>query len=75
MGESAIDSISTNGGGHQDRQEWIRTNDFPPEGKAYCIWFDPDTKGCSHYEHRPMICREFEVGGEDCLRIRGKAGR
>ena len=26
MGESAIDSISTNGGGHEDRQEWIRAN-------------------------------------------------
>jgi Fe-S-cluster containining protein len=31
-----------------------------------CYWFDLETRRCKHYEHRPEICREFEVGGEDC---------
>lgn len=35
-----------------------------------CIWYDIAAKRCGHYEFRPQACREFEVGGEDCLRIR-----
>lgn len=31
-----------------------------------CIWFEPATKGCRFYEHRPQICRELEVGSEGC---------
>lgn len=31
-----------------------------------CCWLDPITKRCLHYEHRPTICREFEMGGVDC---------
>jgi Fe-S-cluster containining protein len=42
--------------------------------KLPCLWYDPATKGCKHYEHRPTVCREFEVGGEDCLRLRLKHG-
>jgi Fe-S-cluster containining protein len=34
-----------------------------------CFWLMPEGT-CRHYEHRPEVCREFEVGGEDCLRIR-----
>ena len=33
-----------------------------------CIWVGPN--GCRHYEHRPRCCREWEVGGEDCLECR-----
>lgn len=39
-----------------------------------CVWLDAALARCKHYEHRPSICREFEMGGEACLRIRGKAG-
>lgn len=35
-----------------------------------CIWFDPQTLKCRHYEHRPNICREFETGGDCCLETR-----
>lgn len=35
-----------------------------------CLWFDVATKRCRHYDHRPIVCREFETGGEDCLRFR-----
>ena len=35
-----------------------------------CIWFDQDTGHCRHHEHRPSVCREFEVGSEDCIEWR-----
>jgi Fe-S-cluster containining protein len=38
-----------------------------------CIWLLPDGT-CKHYKHRPRVCREFEVGGEACLRIRREQG-
>jgi Fe-S-cluster containining protein len=43
------------------------------EGKP-CIWQDPVTRKCIHHEHRPNICREYEVGGELCLEIRQRLG-
>jgi Fe-S-cluster containining protein len=48
--------------------EWVnRTgrSDFEP-----CIWFDQETRRCKHYEYRPEVCRDFEVGEEACLRWR-----
>lgn len=30
-----------------------------------CLWFR-DAR-CIHYELRPGICRDFEMGGDDCL--------
>jgi len=39
-----------------------------------CIWLDPVTKRCLHYEHRPHVCREFELGSEACLEHRKKRG-
>lgn len=35
-----------------------------------CFWFDGDSKRCSHYEDRPMVCRDFEVGTDSCLSYR-----
>ena len=32
-----------------------------------CIWHDPETGRCLHYEHRPPLCREIPVGGASCL--------
>ena len=34
-----------------------------------CYWLDEETRQCMHYEHRPRVCREFELGGEDCRRF------
>jgi Fe-S-cluster containining protein len=31
-----------------------------------CIWLDLGTMRCKHHEHRPDICRDYEMGGEDC---------
>lgn len=36
-------------------------------GEETCCWFDPKTKSCKHYDSRPSICREFEVGSDACL--------
>ena len=38
----------------------------PSETDLVCIWFDRQTKGCKHYEHRPDICRDFEIGSSEC---------
>ena len=35
-----------------------------------CAWLDPTNNQCRHYEHRPDICRTYEVGGAWCLRSR-----
>lgn len=32
-----------------------------------CIWLDGQSMRCRYHEHRPSICRDFKVGGEDCL--------
>ena len=37
-----------------------------------CTWLDRETKRCKHYEHRPMICENFEVGGLLCLEWRSE---
>lgn len=39
-----------------------------------CAWFDMVTRRCRHYEHRPKICRDFDMGGDDCRRMREQAG-
>ena len=31
-----------------------------------CIWFDRNAMTCRFHEHRPAICREFEVNSDDC---------
>ncbi len=35
-----------------------------------CFWLDMPTGKCSHYEHRPQVCRDFELGGTSCLQTR-----
>jgi len=32
-----------------------------------CVWLHPDTKRCINYEHRPHVCRDFDLGGPDCI--------
>jgi len=34
-----------------------------------CIWLGADRR-CGHYADRPEICRQFELGSEDCLEQR-----
>ena len=35
-----------------------------------CCWLDVENRRCRFYEHRPQICRDYELGSEDCLRYR-----
>lgn len=42
-------------------------------GKAddgWCAALDREAMRCSIYEQRPFVCREFEMGGPDCLEER-----
>jgi Fe-S-cluster containining protein len=39
-----------------------------------CLWFDPDSKRCRHHALRPSVCREFAIGGVDCLDARRRSG-
>jgi Fe-S-cluster containining protein len=34
---------------------------------GWCAALDRDTLRCRIYAQRPLICREFEMGGSDCL--------
>ncbi|WP_141737139.1 YkgJ family cysteine cluster protein [Marinobacter sp. X15-166B] len=34
---------------------------------GWCAALDRNTMACSIYEQRPLICREFEMGGYECL--------
>jgi uncharacterized protein len=38
-----------------------------------CLWLTVD-KQCGHYQHRPEVCRQFELGGEECLLVRTQSG-
>lgn len=38
-----------------------------------CLWFDPVSRWCRHYEHRPQICIDYELGGPSCLLRRDEA--
>lgn len=31
-----------------------------------CLWLDQSTMKCRHHEHRPSICRDFEIGSAEC---------
>ena len=37
---------------------------------GWCKALDRDTMFCTIYEKRPWICREFEMGGYECLAAR-----
>jgi len=39
-----------------------------------CFWYDSKNKSCKHYEHRPQLCRDFEMGNPHCLRLRRQKG-
>lgn len=39
-----------------------------------CLWYDAETRRCRHYDYRPLACREFAVGDDDCRDARRRAG-
>jgi Fe-S-cluster containining protein len=40
-----------------------------------CLWYDAETRRCSHHPWRPSACRDFEAGSDDCQGMRDYAGR
>lgn len=34
---------------------------------GWCVALDRAKMCCGIYEHRPLLCREFELGGPDCI--------
>lgn len=46
--------------------------DADPTGQP-CLWFDEASKSCRHYDHRPHVCRAWDVGDKGCeaARFRG----
>lgn len=49
--------------------EWGgETMDKGPDG--WCAALDRNTMLCTIYKRRPLICREFEMGGADCREAR-----
>jgi Fe-S-cluster containining protein len=34
---------------------------------GWCSALDRSTRTCMIYEKRPLICREFEMGGDECI--------
>ena len=36
-------------------------------GDGWCAAVDRSTMLCTIYDKRPLICREFEMGGYECL--------
>ena len=39
-----------------------------------CLWLDVATRRCRHYDWRPQVCRDFEVGQVWCLGFRRERG-
>ena len=37
---------------------------------GWCAALDRSTRGCTIYERRPGICRDYEMGGSDCIEER-----
>ncbi len=45
----------------------IPAADNPDELDGPCFWLDPETRLCKHHEHRPNVCRDFDIGSKGCL--------
>lgn len=42
-------------------------------GDGWCAALNRDTLRCTIYERRPTICRDYQVGGSDCIAERAAA--
>lgn len=54
--------------------ERFQRDGWPTPGGP-CLWYDPETRRCRHYEYRPVLCRDgVKVGDEACRKWRRGAG-
>lgn len=61
---------------------YLRPDIYPPLGRRFrimkrklngeCIALDSDTGHCTIYEYRPMVCKDFDRGSQDCLDALGR---
>ena len=42
-------------------------------GDGWCAALDRDSMRCRIYERRPTVCRDFEMGGSECIAERSAA--
>ena len=42
---------------------------------GWCAALDRDTFLCTIYDRRPAICRDFEMGGHECMSERNSNNR
>ena len=59
-------------GGDDVPSEWIAEDRWGGQVMArladgWCAALDRNTMLCGIYERRPTVCREYELGGSDCL--------
>ncbi|QDT12755.1 hypothetical protein K239x_47670 [Planctomycetes bacterium K23_9] len=49
--------------------EFMASYDEPSDGELddVCCWYDASLQRCKHHQHRPNVCRDFEIGSQDCL--------
>ena len=40
---------------------------------GWCAALDRFTMLCGIYEHRPTVCRDYQLGGSDCITERARA--
>jgi len=43
------------------------------EPQDKCLWYDAELRQCKHYEFRPQVCIDYELGGRACLTRRREA--
>lgn len=39
-----------------------------------CVWLDPESRRCRHYDFRPQACRDFEINSDLCRLSRWDEG-
>lgn len=49
---------------------WMNNDQEREYSNLPCYWFDQATLKCINYEHRPALCRDFEVGSDSCIKFR-----
>ncbi|MCE9531847.1 MAG: YkgJ family cysteine cluster protein [Planctomycetes bacterium] len=45
-----------------------------PNDVTPCIWLNQTTRQCGHYDWRPQICRDFQMGSGACRAMRQGEG-
>lgn len=51
------------------RNEWLEFVEiYQRDGEldGPCFWLDTTTRQCKHHNHRPNVCRDFEIGSKLC---------